>query len=81
MNARDKLRATYSKKEKDVILHFPLGYGTSSDGHYLSGIFNVEFTDQLERRGYDLSTMKFSIEPMKGNDRFSSQRQIEHTDK
>ena len=63
MKAADKLRATYSRKERDVILHFPLGTSTVSDGHYLSGIFNKAFTDEMEKRGYNLATMKFSIEP------------------
>lgn len=74
MKANDKLRATWSKKENDIILHFPLGVGTKSDAHYLSGIFNKEFTDELVSRGYDVSTFKFSVEPKPGNDKFCSQR-------
>lgn len=75
MKAEDKLRATWSKREHDVMLHYPLGRSTTSDGHWLSGIFGREFTQELERRGYDVSTMKFSVEPQKGNERFASQRE------
>ena len=74
MKAADKLRATYSKKECDVMLHHPLGIGTKSDAGYLSGVFGKEFTDELDNRGYDITTMKFSIEPKKGNESFASQR-------
>ena len=74
MKAKDKLRATYSNKENDVMLHYPLGMGTKSDAHWLSGIFGKEFTDELKRRGYDVTTMKFSIEPERGNENFASQR-------
>jgi len=63
MKAADKLRATYSRKERDVILHFPLGTSTVTDANYLTGVFNKAFTDEMEKRGYNLATMKFSIEP------------------
>jgi len=74
MRAKDKLRATWSNRENDVMLHYPLGFQTKCDGHWLSGIFCKEFTDELESRGYDKKTMKFSVEPMRGNERFASQR-------
>ena len=75
MKLYDKLRAYWSKRERDIMLFHPLGVSTSSDAHWLSGIFNKQFTDELERRGYDVTTMKFSIEPQKGNTRFASQRE------
>lgn len=74
VKAADKLRADWSKRERDVMLHFPVGESTRSDGHYLSGIFSKEFTEELTRRGYDISTMKFEISPAKGNPRFRSQQ-------
>ena len=81
MNAQDKLRATWGKKESDILLHFPLGISTRSDGHWLSNIFNKEFTDELDRRGYNVTTLKFSIEPKEGgkifengSQKFASQR-------
>lgn len=75
MKASDKLRANWSKREDDVMLHYPLGIGSRSDGHWLSGVFNKAFTDELASRGYDITTMKFSIEPKAGEHRFSSTRQ------
>lgn len=76
MKSTDKLRATWSEKQQDVILHFPLGSGTSSDGHYLAGVFNKAFTDELQDRGYNLATLKFSIEPHPTNKvgKFASMR-------
>lgn len=74
MRADDKLRAYWSKREKDVMLYHPLGVCTTADANWLSGIFNREFTEELTRRGYDVSTMKFSVEPQQGNTRFASQR-------
>jgi hypothetical protein len=74
MRAEDKLRATWSKRENDVMLHYPLGQSTASDGHWLSGVFSKEFTEELQRRGYDVSTLRFSVEPMQGCERFASQR-------
>ncbi len=74
MKQEDKLRAYWSKGERDIMLHWPGGESTRADGHYLSGLFDKEFTEEMKRRGYDLRTLKFSIEPMAGNQRFTSQR-------
>lgn len=73
MDASDKLRAYWSKRESDLVLHWPGGHNTKSDGHWLSGIFDKAFTDELRRRGYDPTTIKFSVEPQAGNMRFTSQ--------
>lgn len=73
MQAVDKLRAYWSKKERDVMLHWPAGTHTKCDGSYLSGVFDKAFQKEMERRGYDLTTLKFSIEPKAGNQRFTSQ--------
>lgn len=63
MKDADKLRVTWGMREADCMIHFPLGISTKSDGHWLSGIFNKDFTDQLTARGYNLATLKFSVEP------------------
>jgi len=76
MKQKDKLRAYWSKKEKDIMLHSPLGIQTKCDGHYLSGVFNKEFIKEMGERGYDITTVKFSIESMKGDEKFTSQRTI-----
>jgi len=75
MRAIDKLRAYWSKQENDVMFHWPGGVCTTADGHWLYGVFNDSFIEELRRRGYDPTTMKFSVEPQKGNKRFTSQHE------
>ena len=58
---QNKLKAYWSKKENDVMIEFPLGVGTKSDAHWLSGIFNEQLTNELKDRGYDIESMKFEI--------------------
>ena len=55
------------------MLHFPLGTQTKCDGGFLSECLGP-IVDELRKRGYDPTTVRFSIEPMAGNDRFASQR-------
>lgn len=73
MKAKDKLRANWSKKERDLVFHYPLGVQTVCDAGYLAGVITEELLRELERRGYDKTTFKFSIEPKKGDERFGSQ--------
>lgn len=73
MKAVDKLRVTWNKKEKTCSYHYPAGSQTSADAAYLAGIITDEVARELRERGYDPSTMKFSIEPRKGNRDFDSQ--------
>jgi len=77
MKAKDKLRATWCKEEQSVMFHYPLGSQTKCDGGYLSGHITEELANELEARGYDKTTLKFSIEPKKGDVRFASQREEE----
>lgn len=77
MKAIDKLRVYWWKKERDVAFHWPGGIQTKCDAHYLSGIFTKEFQEEMERRGYDITTLRFEICPMKGNQRFTSQKEGE----
>lgn len=77
MKKVDKLSAHWSKKENDHMINWPVGVQTKADAWYLHGIFSKEFKEELERRGYDLKTLKFSIEPQQGNPRFASQRKPE----
>jgi len=60
MKANEKLRAYWSKRENDIMLYWP---SHKSDGHWLSGIFNDDFRKQMEKRGFDITTMKFEISP------------------
>ncbi len=61
MKSLNKLKVSYSKKEKDLMFDYPLGIRTKSDGHYLSDIFNEQFTNELKERGYDIESLKFEI--------------------
>ena len=73
LRPKDKLRVTWSKREDDLMFHYPLGVQTKCDGGYMSGVF-ASLASELEKRGYDTTTIRFSIEPMAGNRRFASQR-------
>ena len=74
MRKKDKLRAYWSKRENDLMLHYPLGTGTSSDAHWLSGIFDDKFTQSIKDRGYDPETIKFEVCPQQGHQGFASER-------
>jgi len=74
MRAKEKLRAVWSKREDAVLFSYPLGSQTKSDGMFLAGLLTDVIARELEERGYDKTTLKFSIEPKKGNQRFASQR-------
>ena len=74
---RNKLVAFWSKKEKDFLFRYP----SSPDGHLLYGllcadrqrydyidktvVFDPSFVKELERRGYDTTTLRFSVEKRK----------------
>jgi len=68
MQSKYKLRANWSKKENDVMLHYPLGVRTKSDGSYLCSVFTAEFVQEMKDRGYDITKMKFEI-PIKQGER------------
>ena len=65
-----KLRAFYSKRERDTMFEHPTGFYTKSDAHFLHGIFTKEMQKELEIRGYDWTTFKFEISPKLPDDRF-----------
>lgn len=74
MRAKDKLRVNWSKSEQDLMVHFPLGQGTKSSGRYLIHRFDDTFIEEMTKRGYDITTLRVSIEPNQGDTRFASQR-------
>jgi hypothetical protein len=70
------LRACWSKKEEDIMVHYP----SSPDGHLLYNvlggdrcrpdtstygwyghIWESSLIEELKKRGYDITTLKFSI--------------------
>ena len=75
LKRNDHLHAYWSKREADLMLYHPLGESTTSDARVLSECLNKTLTDELDRRGYDVTTLRFSIAPKRGNVRFASQRQ------
>ncbi len=64
-----KLKARWSKKERDVVFEFQDSSSNGSLLHsYLSGYGNkdpqgnaIKLWDELERRGYDKTTLRFTI--------------------
>jgi hypothetical protein len=57
-----KLTYKWSKRENDYLINYP----RKCDGHLLYGFFEgcmgvKEFLAELEKRGYDLKTLKFEI--------------------
>ena len=75
MNNKDKFRARWNIKDRDVVCFCPKGSNTFCDaGYFVGNILDFDKCIELERRGYDLSTLKFEISPQKGNNKFCSQR-------
>lgn len=67
----NKLRARWSKREKDILVTYPRGIGTVCDCNYLfSDIFTNEFVKEMEERGYDIKTLKFEIKVDEKGKRF-----------
>lgn len=74
MKATDKLRAYWSKQEDCLEVWHPLGMQTCTDANWIIATLNADVIAELERRGYDKTTLRLSIEPKAGNPRFASQR-------
>ena len=72
MKKEEKLYGKWIKKGFEVF--FPKGDGTKCDYNYVSDFFNRKFFDELQRRGYDIMTFKFSVEPMEYNEKFTAER-------
>jgi hypothetical protein len=52
-----KLEAKWSKREADLMIHYP----SSPDGAYLAGVLSKKVMKELSERGYDVETLRFSI--------------------
>jgi len=62
------LRASWDRRERDVSFGWPDGPQVKPDAHMLYGVFAYEkvydgrtFVEELKRRGYDVTTLRFSI--------------------
>lgn len=64
----NSLSAYWSKREKDIVFCYP----AKVDGHFLhnrfsnppwryDGMIDTAFLDELKARGYDVSTLRFSV--------------------
>ncbi len=71
--ADKKLTFKWSKREKDLICHFPdspdgalvFDSFTSERFRPASKIWSKSFVAELKERGYDITTLKFSIKKKK----------------
>ena len=80
MRKKDKLTFFWSDKEQDFVVGYPFGINTKSDSRLLMYFFtnrsiiqsDTEIVDELKRRGYDPTTIKFEISPQKGDSKFES---------
>ena len=65
---KDKLTACWKYDREqgcyDLTVNYPLGRMTNADANYMLGnVFTPEFIKEIQRRGYDISTLKFEISP------------------
>lgn len=71
MKKDNKLTVKYSKREKDIVCHYPKGILTKCDCNYLfSEVFTDEFVKEIKSRGYDITTLKFEIKVDEKGERF-----------
>jgi len=70
MKEYKKLRAFWSKRERDTMFEHPYGLMTKNDARFIHGVFTKEFQKELEERGYDWATFKFEISPKLPNEKF-----------
>ena len=66
---KDKLRVYYGhdaedRHNYDLVVSWPMMRFGSNDGSWIfSEVFTDEVKKEFERRGYDITTLKFSIAP------------------
>lgn len=73
------LHVRWNEEDEELEFFYPQGKGTMNDAKFLlNGIFKTSNCNELKKRGYALSTLKFSIAPRKGNKKFKSERNKKH---
>ncbi len=71
----ETLTLKWSKKEKDLIVHYPSSpdgnlamYTFTAERHHPlplpNGEWSPSFVEELKKRGYDITTLKFSIKKL-----------------
>lgn len=68
LKTKNRLRVAWSKRKNDMIFHFPKD---KCDAHliqlyfyghkYIAGKVSPSFIEELEKRNYDITTLRFSI--------------------
>lgn len=73
-----RIRVYWSKVEHDIMVNWDAGCSRSS-ANYVLCHFMEPFTKELEKRGYDLSTLRFQIRKKsiteESNERQNEQKQ------
>lgn len=54
------VRVRWSKRERDLVVDWDAERG-GANPRYIVGIFTQDILDELQRRGYDIETLRFSI--------------------
>lgn len=68
---QNKLKVHWSQNKSGLLGEYPLGELSKCDVDYLfANIFTDEFKKEMTSRGYDLKTLKFSIEVDKNGDKY-----------
>lgn len=66
---KDKLRFFYGRDPEDkgthdfIVDYPPMQMGSADASYLFTSVFTKEVRSELERRGYDLTTIRFSIAP------------------
>lgn len=61
---KDKLRVYWDHNEDDLVVSWPMMCQGSCDGGWIfSNFFTDDVKKEFERRGWDITTLKFSIAP------------------
>ena len=66
---KDKLRFFYGRDPEDkgthdfIVYYPPMQMGSADASYLFSSVFTKEVREELARRGYDLTTIRFSIAP------------------
>ena len=64
MEQTPRVRVYWSKPEKDLAVAWDQEAG-GANPRYILGLFDTAVTEELERRGYDITTLRFSIKKKK----------------
>jgi len=57
---RPRIWINWSKRERDLMVHWDKESSKANPG-YIIGLFPKEVQQELDRRGFDITTLKFSI--------------------